>query len=306
MATRDEMRAPGSIWVAVAGIAVLAVVVAVLAFAAYDHANPTMPPATAAPVPTFTLGVQTGTPNPTPTPTPTPTGYPRDQERFFAVGSGAMWRATSGSCTHTPPLVERSADGGQTWADVTPHYRGITQVASLDAFAGIQADMVSGIGGGCDTQALRTFTQGQFWDSYPDVLAASHYVDVFDAAVVHTPGGPIAAPCPDARSLRAALNVVALVCDGTAYLLSATTWTPLPADSAAAVAVAAGNVWVAHTAAGCSGLAIARFDPAAPAAGTQVACAPDAATALAPVALASSGGTLYLWSGSRVSEIPQQ
>src|SRR3546814_11031113 len=88
-----------------------------------------------------------------------------------------MWRGIAGECGAAAPLIERSGDGGQSWEDVTPGYRGIGQVISLDSFAGTEAETVARMGAGCETQALRTFTQGEFWEPYPEVLAASRYAD---------------------------------------------------------------------------------------------------------------------------------
>ncbi|GAA2002700.1 hypothetical protein [Microbacterium ulmi] len=300
MATRSTGHRVGSTWIAIVAVVALAAGVGILAALAVERGERAVPEGTAAPVPTFALGVQT--PSPTPSATPTPEARPRQSERFLAVGPGAMWRATAGACAKEGPLLERSVDGGAMWTDVTPRYRGAAQVASLDVFEGSEAGIVAGVGGGCDTQALRTYTEGEFWDSYPDVLAQSRYVDVFDAAVVHTRTGRVAAPCPDAHGLRATGPVVALVCDGTAYVLSPdNAWLPLPGTDAAAVAISSGDLWSAHTAEDCTGLAITRFDGADPAAGTRVTCA--AADSAGPIALAAVGDALWLWAGDAVSRI---
>ena len=171
----------------------LAAIVAVLAFAAYERARPAAPTGTMAPAPTFDLGVQT----PTPTPTPTGDEVPPDRRRLLSIGSAQWWRATAGACGGAAPLIERSSDGGATWTDVTPNYLGVAQVQTLDAFSSADAEVVAATVG-CNAQALRTYTRGEFWESYPDVLAASRFVDPKDAASVRLPGGPVPAPCETA------------------------------------------------------------------------------------------------------------
>lgn len=282
-------------WTAIAAVAALAVGVGVLAAVAFDHANPDNPAEIANPVPTFTLGVQT--PTPTPTTPPPPIAPPRETERFLSVGSEAMWRATAGLCGGTGPVVERSGDGGATWTDVTARYLGLAQVGSLDAFTASDAEMVAGVGAACDTQALRTYTDGEFWASYSDVLAASRYIDLADPALVHLGGGATtAAPCAEARGFRAAGATVALVCDGTAYVWRDDAWAPLSTGVTSAVAVAGSDVVVAHSADDCAGLAVTRFANADAASGTRLACV-EGTDAAAPTALAMSGASVLVWSG---------
>ena len=175
-------------WIAIAGIAVLVTAVVVLAWAALQHANPESGSGEAEPVPTFTLGVQTQTP----TPTPTASGVALEQTRFLSIGSEAWWRATAGSCSGPAPVVERSSDHGATWIDVTPAYLGIAQVQTLEAFSARDAQLVAAMAG-CAPHALRTYTRGEFWDSYPDVLAASRHIDPQDPGSVHFPAGPVPA-----------------------------------------------------------------------------------------------------------------
>ncbi len=153
-------RSDSARWLAIALTGVLAVGVGVLAIAAHQHANPDLSDLAAEPAPTFDLGVETA--EPTPEATQTAEAIARSEERFFAIGDGAWWRATAGSCGTAEPLIERSTDAGATWIDVTPRYRNIGQIASLDPLAGTEAEMVSSMGEACETQALRTYTQGTY------------------------------------------------------------------------------------------------------------------------------------------------
>ena len=226
--------------------------------------------------------------------------YSAAEARFFSVGSEGWWRATAGDCGTTAPVVEHSADGGRTWGDVTPAYRGIGQVASLDAFAGSEAEMVAAMGASCEVQALRTFTQGEFWQPYPEVLTASRYLDFTDSAVVVLPGDDVAAPCAEPRSFRAAGDVVAVECAGAVSVLAADrTWQALGATDAVALAIADGAVLTAAPADGCSGVAVTRWSGDGFATATPLGCAAGVDPA-APLALALADGEALVWSGDAI------
>lgn len=289
-------------WIAIAVVAVLAVAVVVLSVLALDRSRPdAAAPSAPVPAPTFSLGVDVETPTPTPTPEVT---WPASDERLLAIGDGTWWRATVGTCGAAEPLLERSTDGGQSWSDVTPHYRGIGQVSTLDPFAGSEAEMVAGLGDDCVADALRTFTQGRFWEPYPEVLADSTYVDPVNAALVHRPGGAIDAPCADARGLQSRSGTVALVCASTAYVLSAdAAWTPLEAPKARAVAATGDAVFVAHASDQCESLAVSRFGTDASAPGTFLGCA-EGSSVDAPAALALASADVVVWSGELFSRVP--
>ncbi|RKT36118.1 hypothetical protein DEU34_0625 [Microbacterium sp. AG1240] len=233
-----------------------------------------------------------------PSPSPSATAA---EARFFSIGSEGWWRATAGDCGTTAPLVEHSADGGRTWQDVTPAYRGIGQVASLDAFAGSEAEMVAAMGATCEVQALRTFTQGEFWQPYPEVLTASRYLDLSDPSVVVLPGDDVAAPCAEPRSFRAAGTVVAVECDGTVSVLgSDRAWQPLGATDAVALSIDGGTVVTASPAADCAGVAVTRWSGAGFGTATPLGCAAGVDPA-GPLAVAVSDGRALVWSGDAVA-----
>lgn len=290
------MRSWGaSRWIAVAAVVALAIVVGVLALAAYQRANPEPTPAETGPVPSFDLGVEAATP----TPTAPIARQALEAQRYLSVGGAEWWRATAGACDGPAPVVERSPDGGETWADVTPTYRGIAQVQSLDAFSAQDAEMVAALAG-CESQALRTYTNGEFWESYPDVLANSRYVNPTDAAAVVLPSGPVVAPCGQAWGLRASGDTVALLCDGLAWRWSGTEWLQLAPENAIALTLDGSEVIVAHTTPDCAGVAISRAKPESP---SSVACA-EGVDAAAPTAIDLAGPDIYLWSADAFTSVP--
>ncbi|MDE0545401.1 hypothetical protein [Microbacterium sp. C7(2022)] len=297
MAADSRQRFAGSQVIAIIAVAVLAVVVVVLAVLALGHAKGEGTSGEAAPVPTFDLGVQSASPTPTETPIPE---FDRANERFLAQGAGTLWRATAGECGETEPLVERSDDRGDSWVDVTPLYKGIGQVASLDPFADVQAEMVASMTDECETQALRTFTQGLYWESYPDVLAASRYIDPADPATVVLAGDEVDAPCDVAHGLRASGDTVALLCEAEAYVFDDGEWMPLPGAGAVALAVYSGTVAVAHSADDCDGVAVTQFTGADAGSAIEIGCA-EGADATSPAALVATGSASYLlWSGDEL------
>lgn len=287
-------------WLAILAVVVVGVGVVVLSVMAFDRANPDTPPGSAAPVPTFTLGVQTQTP--TPEPEPERPAFDRPAERFLATATGTLWRATAGSCPGIEPLIERSNDDGASWTDVTPRYLGIGQVGSLDGLAVDAAEAIAAMGGGCEPQALRSYTNGEFWASYPDVLALSRYVDFADPAVVQMPGGAVAAPCEVAHGLRALRERVTLVCDGAAFVWRDAAWTALPGEGAVAVAIAGTDVVTAHVTVECAGLTLTRFADGDPEAGSPAGCA-EGTDAAAPAAIVVAGSRILVWSGDSLVSV---
>lgn len=300
MATRIR-DSVASRWIAGVLVGVLVVAVGVLAWMAYEHVSPS--DATPSPTASSSLGPITPTTTPTPTPTPTPEANPvdLDAQRFLiTAGESSVWRAVAGSCTgDAATVVERSTDNGGSFADVTPTYRGVTQVASLDPFDTAQAEMIVGVDAACDPQAMRTFTGGEFWEPYDEVLAASTYVSFEDAGTIATPDGAIDAPCGTAWGLRTSGAAMALICDDTAYRYDGD-WNALATDgSPVAVAFDGDTIRVATTgAASCAGILVSTADSDA----QQLGCAADAPTSGA-VALATRGTQSVLWAGDELFTI---
>ncbi|GAB3600211.1 hypothetical protein [Microbacterium tumbae] len=296
MARRTSVGPAAGKWLLGGAVVVLAIVAIVLALLALDRVNTPPEDGDVAPVPTF---AQSTPQSPSPAPSETAVSVApieRPQERFIAVGSGALWRGTAGACGTVAPLLERSTDGGETWDDVTPDYLEIGQLSRVDAFAGDQAQIVASMGDGCEVQSLRTFTQGQFWESYPEVLTSSEYLDPTNAGRVVLAVGEIAAPCAEARNLRSSGDLVTVVCDGTAYLLDAdASWQALPASGVVALAVDDVDVIAAHVDEACAGIALTRYIGADASTAQDAGCVAEADVS-APTAIAAEGEDVLVWS----------
>ncbi len=290
------MQLIGARWLAVALVGVLAIAVLALSALALQR---TREDASAQPnlVPSFSLGVQTPTPTPEPTSPPDPA--PPGAERFFSIGADAWWRATAGRCGEIEPVVERSVDQGQTWTDVTPRYLGLSEVLSLDAITSVDGQLVAKVGQNCEVQALRTYTEGRFWESYPDVLAASRFIDPAVPATVDLGAETIAAPCDAPTGLRASGPTVALLCQGTPFVSDGGGWRELAAPQAAAVAMDGGDVMVAWRDDRCDGTAVTRFPAGSLDAPVPAGCF-AAADPASPAALALATGAPILWSADQL------
>lgn len=301
---RDVVHSPVARLVGVAAVALLAVGVIVLSALALTRVSPDDEPQE--PLPVSTPGVPSS-PDPSSEPTPEPLAAPGSAERFLSIGASSWWRATAGACGTLEPFVEYSSDEGASWSDVTPRYRGIAGVGSLNAFSAADVEMVALEGVGCEVHALRTYTYGRFWESYPDALGAAHYISFSDRATVMTHGGPVTAPCADAWGLRSSGETMALICAGAAWATTGGEWLALPSEGAIAVAVADGVVLVAMSGTSaaavtgivCEGVGIVRFLSAGAGAAESVACAGEA-DAAAPAALAVGPSSLVLWSGDQL------
>ena len=292
---RTRPSIPASWW-AVAIVIVLAIVVGALAWMAYARAQ--TPPPEETPRVTPTMGVKTTTPTPTPTPTPTSTvaAATGAAERFLAISDGDIWRATAGECGVTAPVIERSTDQGATWTDVTPTYRGIGQVLSLEPYAADQAYIVALMGDACELQGLRTFTYGQFWEPNDDILANATYVDPASSNTIVTPAGAMDAPCEVPTSVNGITETTALICGSEAgAIANASAWQSLT-PNAVAVHVSNENEIATLTSdpATCDGLVstYAGISTCVP------GLSPDNAAAVTVV-----DATPWLWSGDTVQAV---
>ena len=312
----------GGVTLIAVGLTVLAVVVAALSIAALRQGRAPGDGDAVGPAPTYTYGPRTSSAAPTATPAPTamsatpaPTSAatpaspappaiaaPGADERFLTVGAEAMWRGTAGSCGGTAPLIERSTDDGTTWQTVTPTTKGISRLLSLTSFGGRNATAVAELGGDCAPTTLRTYTDGQFWETYPDIFAVDTYVGQSSIVV---DGKNVAAPCATPWGLRSASGTTALVCDDTAYRRDGDSWTAI-STGARALAVTATDVYVAHADAACTGISVTAH--ATDGTSVDLGCTSlDPSQSSAPLALDSnpgaSGTILYLWAGQRLIQI---
>ena len=305
---------------AIALVAILAIGAVALTVAAVTHGRPdsllsASPHPTARPThplaqPTHPTAAPTqpvAEPVEAPPPVLTLPLVPRAQERFFMVDSvGTLWRAVAGSCTTgEPPLVERSSDDGATWSDVTPRYLGITQVAGLLPLEPGEAELIAAVGTECAVQGLRTYTQGEFWSSYPEVLDSASYVAPTEAAALVSAAGAPPAPCDAPSSLAVDGTTTALVCGTTPYVWSPDSgpgWVEVPATPTRAAHVAGGMLTLARASVDCVGTAISTTAVADPSA-LQTTCLTGVDPAAPAVLAADPRGGVVLWAGETLTRV---
>lgn len=292
------MRASGAQIAAVAGVAALAIVVGVLAAVALQQGRPEPVDGTPSAPPTFEFG-DAESASPTPTDMPTTSATPAADERFLAVQGDRLWRATAGECGGEAPVVELSTDRGETWEDVTPP--GAAQVLAVAALADIAGEVVAAVGDDCEPTVLRTYTSGVEWSTYPQALGDMTFLSPADHITVTRPDDDIAAPCEDARSVRASRGVVGLACGDTAFALLDGSWAELIAGAIAVDAVA-GTIVVAHVSDTCDGVAVTQYTRLA---GDDIACI-DTANPADSTAISRLDGSLALWSGDFVHDLQSE
>ncbi|WP_076708704.1 hypothetical protein [Microbacterium oleivorans] len=286
MARRSPVRRGMPAIVVAILVVALTVAVGALVVLALQRGQGEAPGRAAQPAPSIEL------PSPSPTPSASAIALtpPAAKERFLAVGTDNMWRATAGACDGTAPVIERSDDDGDTWVDVTPTYRDIAQVRDLIPFAETEADLVADMGDDCETQALRTFTEGTFWSPYDDLLDQSTYLD---GASVIIDADATDAPCAQPWGLRASRDTVAFICDGTAYATVDGTTTEIGTD-VAALDVLEDQIVAATASPDCDGIQLMTLAP-----GTAPLDCLDG-DAAGPVALALTADTIRVWAGDEL------
>jgi hypothetical protein len=287
---------------AVAAVAVLAVAAVGLSLLALQRGNSdTVSPTAATPAPAFSFGGrESAAPEPTPSHTlvPAPIAASPGEERFLAANGDEVWRATAGTCSGASPVVERSADGGETWATLTPP--DLTQVLALATFGVAQGEIVGAAGADCTRNVLRTYTAGLAWESYPQALGDATYVDPADRGSIVVADAAVPAPCADARNVRSSRGVVGAICHGTAYALLDGAWSELASEALALDAVS-GTIAVAHISDACAGgAAVTRFVGTSP---ETLGCI-GGVDPSAPAALSVLGDETVLWTGDMLLRLP--
>ncbi|GAA4379005.1 hypothetical protein [Agromyces bauzanensis] len=219
-----------------------------------------------------------------------------------AIDVDSAVRVVATECP-TPSTIETTGDAGATWRPLEAAAVASVQRVSADADA-----FVSLLGlatEGCAPDYEQSFVGGEAWETAPDELAASWFIDPANRAGVHSPTGDRQAPC--AVVVQVAVideNSAAVLCDDAsvhATTDAGNTWMPpAPVPGAAAIGVGADAYRVAVVNQnGCAGaqlvgLGVAPGGLAPIAAG---ACLP-ATVAPGEAAVASAAdGTTWLWAG---------
>lgn len=238
---------------------------------------------TTTPHPAATTSTTSSAPAPGPTP-PSVTAMVLD-----VVGPKTAWRATPGSCADGGAVLERTTDGGATWARVDAPFRAVTRISASSASAGF---VVGAEAADCKLSVRSTTDVGGSWKA-PGRLSSTWYADIEDRASVHTAGDHDTTPCAkDAvRQLtRVTDDVTAVLCDdGTVRATTdgGSSWAVVgQQDGAVAMAASHDTAWTVRVAAlgqkDCAGVQVLSLAAAGP---TVTGCIETGVKAGDPVAL---------------------
>jgi hypothetical protein len=249
-------------------------------------------------------------PEPTATPTAGPAAAP---ERVLSVlDEETAWRSTVGACPGTAPTLERTTDGGSTWQ--SSDIAGIADVAGVAAIqltSEDQASVVALAAEGCAPVLALTYVGGDDWVAYPDRAAGTWFVDPGTPSRVHSPSGDRTAPCSTVVSLapRDARNAAVLCADHTVHrtIDAGATWSePVAVAGSVAIAGADDGYLLATTGSGttgsadCAGVTVTTLPDGGTAPDAEAACAVPSAPEPGQVALATGGGSAWLWAGDSI------
>lgn len=287
----------------VAGIALFVLVDAALIGYALTSSQVSPSTRTPAPLPTFI------TPrSPSPTPSPTPSAAPAAQSAielgFLApVDEEVAWRATPGSCTGPDAVIERTTDGGATWQAVGPVELGIHEVLALSAVDDTTARVVVRVGEACGTTAIATFTEGDFWNEYPETVADFAYADPATGTTVQVDGVAVTAPCVQVRQVQQRSDSTGALCDDALLELptGSAAWLSMTVPHIAAIAASDDGYTLARSGVSdCAGLAIETVpSPLGSAQPTRVGCLAEAVGA-SGLAIAQAGSAVWVWADGKV------
>lgn len=293
----------------------VAILVLIVAFLAVDGVLIVMaataagvkPHGTLAPIPSFSsMPSRTPTPSVTPAPTPSSTTAAATipstavSPRFLAaVSATTAWRATPGSCTGTPAVVEETTNGGGTWVPADLSKISARTILFLSGGA-TSVTVVSGAASSCTPAFFGSFTNGRFWAPYPDRMGDASYIDPATHSL-YLAGAQTPSPCVDPRQVVHTSTGTAVVCPGE---LEARTgsgdWVRIPVPGLLAAA-AAPNGWVVAVSGvdGCAGVAVQAVDGSLRPGMSVTTTGCAAAATPVGVTLNQSGPTLWLWSGDK-------
>lgn len=284
----------GAVWGTV-GVAALAVLVLALSFFALTENRNV---AEAGSTPGATEAAASASPSPSPSASPVVAQPIAAPTRVLTALDGQ--RAVRAAVTACPgaTTVELTEDGGASWVPVDAETVAAVQRLEIgdQAFLGaIGADA-----SGCAPAYERSFTDGVAWETAPDELSVSWYVEPSGPAAVHTPAGAgAAAPCPVVQLAPADSDSAAALCADSSVVATedaGATWsTGIAVAGARAISASDGGYVVAISGGeGCDGVQAVDLvvEGAGLAAGTAGACLGASAGA---VAISAAGAEVWVW-----------
>jgi len=285
------------------GLSALAVLVIVLVFVALTQ-HRSVPEAGSTPGATPPATESTAPANSAPA-TDVPVTVPVPTRVLAALDEASAVRAVSTACP-APSTIEVTSDSGASWEAAEAGAVAAVQRVVVDADAFV---VLIGLGvEGCAPAYERSFTGGTAWESAPDELGASWFIDPANRTGIHTPAGDVAIPCSVAVQVAVTDEASAgLLCDdGSVHATfdSGTSWvSSTPVAGAAAIGFGGDGYRVAVVNQnGCVGaqvVSVTVVDGAAQV-GSPGACL-EVNVPAGEVAVDSGGdGSIWVWAGDRI------
>lgn len=220
---------------------------------------------------------------------------PQISPRFLtAVSETTAWRATPGSCDGEPPVIERTTDGGETWQPLDVSVDGVRQVLALQASSEKYVAMVALVGSSCEVADLRSFTSGNFWETFAAGSERLPYVDPSDPGQVFVDGVALAVPCDFLQIARG--TSLAGLCDRGVQSKNQAEWNFIEVPGALALAADEDGLVAATTGSeDCKGIAVVTIEHGH---SEMIGCLTSESHP-ETVSVAKTGDTLWLWSGDR-------
>jgi hypothetical protein len=246
-------------------------------------------------------------PAPDASPSPTPSSRTIEsvpaERLLLAVSSKTAWRATVGDC-ETPGKIERSTNSGDSWKRIVG--TGPAPIVQIGALPSGDLFAIGGKGQRCSVHYASYANDGTV------TASTSSPVNVWfrtpkDRDEINGPDGTRATPCSGHLIGLAALDVsrALIVCDNGAAMSarnSGRAWRPVAQiPNTLAITAGSGRYWVARVSEDCDGVTVRSLTELnGSLTGGQIRCAPGFDGAARQVAIAVSGSSIWLWSGSRV------
>ncbi|TFD29199.1 hypothetical protein [Cryobacterium lyxosi] len=224
-----------------------------------------------------------------------------------ALDGTTAWRAPTGPCPVTAAAPERTTDSGASWVSFNASINtDASSILTITAVDDAETSLVTLDSTSCSPQVVDTYVAGEEWANYPERASGRWFINPANRAVVHTPNGDVAAPCPSVVAFAArSATAAALLCADGAFLRttdSGASWgAALALPGAVNLATSGdGYVVVAQSQAECAGLQLLTAGESTDAPFSITGCR-EAAFNPGSVAVSSGEGTLWLWAGDALS-----
>jgi hypothetical protein len=261
-----------------------------------DPGESDSPTATSLPVPDASAN---------PTPSTRPIESVPVKRLLLAMSSKTAWRATVGDCS-TPGVIERSTNGGASWERIVA--TGSAPLVRLGAEPSGDLFTIGGIGQSCSVRYVAYANDGTV------TASTTRLVNVWfptpkDRDEINGLDGTQATPCKGGHVIGLAPlkpSQALVICDNGAAMStrnSGKTWRQAARiPNTLAITARSGRYWAAGVHEDCDGVTVQSLtEENGSLTGGRTRCAPGLDVAAGQVALdVAVGGTIWLWSGSRV------